>query len=156
MPYTLIVVDMQREFHASRKRSTIQNCKFIISSAIEDEADIIFLEYIGCGRTIKSLSDLADKYEMMHIIRKNDCSGAAEINAVKVAYGLQTQHFKVCGVNTDQCVQFTVINLSELFPEAVVEVIARACNASSKEEHQDGLDIMEGYDNVIINNKPSL
>lgn len=151
MSYTLVVIDCQRQFVAARKKSIVQNCKSLIALAMQDSANIIFLEYVGFGKTNNTLTKLIDSYTGAHFIRKTECSGSDNIFDVRNAFCLQTQHFKICGVNTDQCVQFTVIGLSDLFPDSVIEVISDACSSDTKRNHQDGLFVMAGYKNVVIN-----
>lgn len=152
MPYTIVVIDLQRKFTAACKKSVIQNSKHLLFQAMEDNADIVFLEYAGFGRTNSSLTNLCDDYHSTYYLRKGDCSGAEEIKSLKDGFKLQTQHFKICGVNTDQCVQHTVIDLSVLFPESVIEIIAPACGTVSLSRHKYALEVMGAYNNVIINN----
>jgi nicotinamidase-related amidase len=150
MPYTLVVVDFQYEFKASRKRKTIEACKNAIIKAINDEAVIVFLEYIGCGRTMKSLFNLVDTYESVHFIRKVGCDGSLEIKVIENM--LATEHFRVCGVNTDACVEETVLGLNSEYPEAVIEVLEQACNSDLS--HEQGILNMLACKQVVINKSP--
>ncbi len=150
MPYTLVVVDMQTQFRASRKRKTINACKEAIVQAINDEAIIVFLEFLGCGRTMKSLFDLTDTYENVFFVRKEGCDGSAEIKILNDV--LHVEHFKVVGVNTDMCVEETVFGINEVYPEAVIEIIEQGCNSECN--HEQGIINMLECKQVVINKAP--
>ncbi|GEM_PF-3374036 len=55
-------------------------------------------------------------------------SGAHQVEEVCAVLGLATDRFRVCGVNTDICVFFTMLGLNRLYPEARLELVERACN----------------------------
>lgn len=148
MPYTLVVVDMQEEFTAARDTNTIIECEELILEAISDHATIVFLEFTGCGRTMDSLYELVDNHYNVFFLRKSGCDGSNHIMRNNKAFELQEIHFKVCGVNTDACVQDTVLGLSSKYPEAVIEVISSACN--SEVSHLSGLATMALRSNVVI------
>lgn len=148
MSYTLVVVDVQEEFTATHNQSVITACQDLIHQSIQDHAVIIMLEFIGCGRTMEPLYNIVDNYYNLFTLRKPSCDGSYYIKRLNEAFELQDLHFKICGVNTDACVQDTVLGLSRHYPEAVIEVVEPACN--SDVNHHRGLEIMKKCSNVIV------
>lgn len=151
MPYSLVIVDMQEEFKASLDKNTILNCIEAINNAKKDNATIIFLEFVGSGRTHYSLFKEVQFYEQTFFLRKTGCDGSLEVELLSKGIKIPNLHFKVCGVNTDVCVQYTAIGLQSTFPSAVIEVLSKACN--SEIDHEYGLSVMEMYENIFINTK---
>jgi len=151
MPYSLIVVDLQKEFTAANNISTINACQNLLIQAMEDNATIIFLEFIGCGRTMETIYDLVDNYYNIYVLKKPSCDGSSYIKKLTASFEIPTMHFKVCGVNTDACVLDTVLGLSHSYPDAVVEVIESACNSDL--DHNKAISIMEKKSNVVVTNR---
>lgn len=135
--YTLVVVDMQSTFEAANNKRVRNNCKREILQAIESNASIIFVEYIGEGPTIPSLVRLTDDYDRVFIVRKSTDDGSREVRKVIKDNKLPNRQIKVCGVNTDCCVADTVWGLAHKIKSAKIEVIPEACNSDN--DHTYGL-----------------
>lgn len=148
--YTLVVVDMQPYFSAANSRSVIKNCKREIEAAMLKRAAIIIVEFNNCGPSVKSLLNLVDGYDRLHFAHKDTDDGSAEVEKIIKDEGLAAKQLKVCGVNTDCCVQSTVRGLTARLPNATIEVIGDACNSDFN--HLVGLDRMKKMANVSIKN----
>ena len=146
--YTLVVVDMQASFKATRKEYVRENCKREIIRAMDYGAAIIFVEYVGSGPTIPSLVKLTDDYERTFVTRKNSNDGSREVTNTIRNRKLASKRVKVCGVNTDYCVLETVSGLTRKLRDASLEVIADACNSSFN--HLAGLHNISKMSNVSI------
>lgn len=153
MPYTLVIVDMQASFSAANNKRVRDNCKHEIIKATDKGGAIIFVEFIGCGRTIPGLVKLTDDYNRAFIVRKDDEDGSREVHKVIKDNKLPSRRIKVCGVNTDQCVLATVCGLNSLMKQTNIEVITKACNSYSNHDHESGLKYMEKLPKVILNKK---
>ncbi len=145
--YTLIVVDMQAKFSSSLKRSTMRECKTLVSRAIFDDQPIILLEYVGFGTTLPSIYNMIDGYDQVFIGRKND-DGSHEVSGIINGFSLPKNNFKVCGVNTDACVLRTVRGLRKRFKTADIEVYEKACNTNYSHEH--GMKLIKDIKNVQV------
>jgi nicotinamidase-related amidase len=151
--YTLVVVDMQSRFSASNHIAIRNNVAREIKDAMNHNAGIVFLEFTSNGPTQPELIDLTMGYKHSYVALKSMDDGSKECWTVVNHYELPARHFRVVGVNTSYCVRATVEGLAKLYPEAVIDVIADACNCTSVHEH--GLKTMEKLPQVIIrdNNK---
>jgi nicotinamidase-related amidase len=142
LAYTLLVVDMQKGFVASQDPITLNCVMQLIKQAMHDNAAIIFIELDPDlnGPTDLRLTNLVEGYPYSVVEEKcvdkfgNDGSGDAADACGQ--FGFPTNHFKVCGVNTNICVSYTVIGLATLFPPAVIEVIQEACNTEFRPDEQ--------------------
>ncbi len=135
--YTLIVVDMQARFHASKRDRVRKNCLREITQAVKDDAHIIFLEYNGCGPTLPELTEAL--HTKCFFKNKWNDDGSAEVESTVLLNKLP-KHFKVCGVNTDCCVRATVAGLTARFSMATIDVIVDACD--SDWNHEGGVTTM--------------
>lgn len=139
--YTLVVIDMQSSFVAARDPSVQNECKSLIKQAMKDKAPIIFVELISHGRTMECLFELADHYEHVYVARKQNESGANEVDGLITSNDLPWETLVVCGVNTDMCVSETVLSLTIDF-NYKVSLAQKACNAESIHEHEHGIDYL--------------
>jgi nicotinamidase-related amidase len=150
MRYSLIVVDMQPFFPSSRSTRVKDHCRKEIQKAMDAGAPIIFVEYLGCGPTNPNLVKMTDYYDKTFLVRKRSDNGSSEISKLLSSYRLPARHLRVCGVNTNACVESTVYGLSRKCAiGAKIEVVAKACNAGYN-GHQQGLDKMSTYRNVKV------
>lgn len=147
--YSLVIVDMQHGFVASRKKPVIRACEAAIAKAIQDEAAIIFVEFLGYGASRKTLRELTDNYYKTFVVRKGTDDGSREVSKVIKDNKLPSKIVKVCGVNTDFCVKATVRGLTSKMPRSTLEVLAKACNSNGS--HSSGLAAMATLNKVIIN-----
>lgn len=140
--YTLCVVDMQNEFKVQPYTRVADNSAREINKAVQDNANVIFVEYRGCGPTIEQLikitRDIA--YPRTYRVEKPGDDGSRPIIGEMRKHGLPDHHIKVVGVNTDCCVYRTVYGLKCDLPFATIEVVGDACDSFwDPNAHQTGL-----------------
>lgn len=139
MKYTLLVIDMQQWFDP--KINTIVACKRTIKKAVKDKAFILFVEYYECGRTMKELLSLVENYNNIFYVIKKEDNGSKYVQLAMNHLNLPIGHIKVCGVNTDECVQQTILGLQKLYADSNIEVIANACNADEVFFHETAINL---------------
>lgn len=147
--YTLVVVDMQYEFFAARNEKTQKACKDAIKKAIKNKSPIVFLEYVDYGPTLPSLTKLTRNYSKVFHVSKSEWDGSSESLKVLTDNKITSSKFRVCGVYTDCCVAATAIGLAEKSPSSKIEVLEKACWASSDIYHENGLKKMSSHKNRI-------
>jgi nicotinamidase-related amidase len=152
-PYTLLVIDLQYEFRAARKKQVLHAARHVIAEALRDRAHVVLVEFSGCGRTSPMLTKVLDNPWCMvpwHVLKKYDQDGSDEVVAYLRGLKLPRKKIRVVGVNTDQCVLSTVVGLSEKLPQSSIEVVSRACNSDSRKGHHSGLEQMAKLRNVQV------
>lgn len=136
--YTLIVVDMQPGFKAANNQRVRANCLREIQKAQKEWAFIIFLEIDGYQNTHYELVAAAGDDHI--ILLKNEDDGSEQVER-DVRRNNRNRIFKVCGINTDCCVQATVRGLTTRFPMSNIDVISDACDSAY--QHQRGLQMIK-------------
>jgi nicotinamidase-related amidase len=152
MQYSLIIVDMQKEFHASRFNRVQRNIRTEIRKAIKDEAPILFVEYDCYKPTIPSLTKPVKEvsYKKAFHVRKARNDGSQEIDKALRKNKLPRKYLRIMGINTDCCVLETIEGLDGIFQKNYrIEVVADACD--SEFSHEEGLsDLRKISSNVVI------
>lgn len=148
MPYTLVIIDMQDNFLASRKESVQKDIAKQIKKAMKDRAGIIFVEYLGCGKTYSQLVDLSEDYDRSFTVYKDRDDGSKEVLNCLVDKKLPKSRLRVCGVNTQFCVRSTAVGLRDKLPKSKLQIIAKSCN--SDYGHECGLNSLKEFDNLSI------
>lgn len=148
--YTLVVVDMQADFHAAKGERVRKNVLREITQAMQDDADIIFLEYNDSGPTLPELTEpvISSGYRKYWHRTKHGDDGSDEAKRCMFNHKLNRKHIKVVGVNTDCCVASTVVGLISLLPNVTIDVIADACD--SDWYHNRGIDMLKKNINVNV------
>ena len=141
--YTLIIIDMQKYFETSQKKSVIKNCQKEIKKAMKLHNHIMFVEYDDCGKTDKRLTKLTKGYKNKSRVIKGCDNGSDEIYDKIEKWKLARKNLRVCGVNTDACVKRTVIGLCEYLPMSNIVLVKNACNTCGKVWHEEALNIMK-------------
>lgn len=131
--YTLVVIDMQKDFVSCNEPNVIRACQREIKLAIRRKTGIIFLEYEGYGHTIPELTNLTTNYDKTYFSSKATNSGSDEVFGIINTRNLY-QNVRVVGVNTSYCVYETVEGLKDGLGK--ITVVADACNCHS---HRYGL-----------------
>lgn len=142
MNYSIVFIDMQNIFLKNvlkRDPGIILKCKRELIKAINDNAQIIFLEFRGHGSTVKELTSLLKEYSYTKyaFVSKESDDGSNDLLNVILKNNLPP-NIKVCGVNTDCCVYDTVSGYlyamtshkSKDSNEFNVKVIIDACASS--------------------------
>ena len=149
-PYILTIIDMQPTFFTSNYQPVKDAVEDLILKAIDDGAYIIIAHFMKYGKTHNNLLNLVRNYKDRSLVyaNKNDKSDAIMTKILKKQ--IRTSFIKVCGVNTDACVQATVTGLSKTLPDFQIEIIKNACNSYSQYDHNFGINEMALLNNVII------
>ena len=129
---TLVIVDMQPTFAASKNPNTIIAIANEIILAKQKRHGIMIVEYSGSGQTYSGFDNLLRGYLHKAKIKKNDDDGSNEIIRALNRRNFPQQVLRVCGVNTDCCVHDTVVGLLRKLHKTKVEVIKDACNTESR------------------------
>jgi nicotinamidase-related amidase len=143
--YTLVVVDMQDKFVASRAPKVQEACKRAVAKAIQQRATIVFVEFDNYGPTIPKLTKLTKGYPNVMHVSKGDWDGSSQALKALKDRGVEYRKFKVCGVYTECCVAATAKGIADRVANSRVEVIRSACWSSNMDDHQYGLKQMNGY-----------
>jgi nicotinamidase-related amidase len=131
---TLVVVDMQPLLPAANHLWLRQAILGLIEKAKAQNMAIVMLEYLSetplCyyGETYEELVAAARGAQHFAMRAKADLDGSARVAVALQSMDLVSRHFVVCGINTHACVEATAVGLTKLFPDAIVEVAADACN----------------------------
>lgn len=133
---TLVVVDMQTLFPATQSISLLESVESLITQAFTRSWGVVLLEHAGYGATDRKLLSLLsrqseDKLANCAIATKQIWDGSRQVASVCTDLKLPTGKFYVCGVNTFECVQDTVIGLSSEFSSAQINVVQSACNCET-------------------------
>lgn len=155
--YTLVVIDMQTCFEAAVRDKTIAAVQNEINNAIEKNAPIIFVEYLSEDGTRyptdERLFNLVSDYDSVFIALKDEDDGHKPILEILVEYELPSS-LRVCGVNTNHCVYYTVAALNRLlplyWPESDIVVVAEACDAIHSAGHVNALNRLSYLANVRV------
>ena len=138
-PYVLCIIDMQWTFTASHNPLLIRKVVSLIKKAIFDKAYICVAQYKYMGRTQERLIELIRKYPYKSYCStyNNDKGMAIYRRMSRDKVQMRGSHFKVCGVNTDACVQATIRGLRTMFPGIDIYIERSACNTCSAKEMAD-------------------
>jgi hypothetical protein len=127
-PYALIIIDMQEQFDASRDKNTIRTIQKMITDAKRDGAFIIIAHYMRCGQTRPEIRKMIQGYPYADSCYSNQDDKSQAIYTKLLRYGIQTDIFKICGVNTEACVMSTIFGLTDLYPNTHILVSFNGCN----------------------------
>lgn len=146
----LMVIDMQYNWKASRKKWLIQNIKKRVKQARKDGIFILFVEQHGnkksiddtFGRTSKTIMKEVIGYHNHSVVVKTDSDGSDEIYSFFKENNIWPTKFEVCGVQTSICVFKTVLGLSCLMYSAFFKMIKNCLNdvPFRKEEEKETME----------------
>lgn len=146
---TLVVVDMQPDYEASCHPWTITKVKKAITSARHANWGIVIVEFADhCPTHRCLLKPLLRKtrYDKFTVVEKDIPNGSEPIIAAIQNFEFDDTLIRVCGVNTDQCVQETVSGLARRLERSKIEVITDACNCDTGNRWKS----FERLDNVAL------
>lgn len=132
----LMIIDMQPGFLLdSRLPAVVKQCVHQARLAKRRMAPIILVEYgdngvTNNGPTIPAISSILENYPIVHriiklyddVTRNTDKWPDVVRRLVK-----KIRMLRVCGVNTNACVQSSVTGLHRMFPDLTIQVVRRAC-----------------------------
>lgn len=125
---TLIILDMQNSFSAANDTSTISHVVDAVNLARTKSEGIILVEYLNQGPTLYPIYKALAKYSNKDIVKKRNDDGSREIVNSIMRNFFDYQQLKVCGVNSDACVNKTVTGLSQQLRNSKIKVLKKACN----------------------------
>ncbi|HMP53437.1 MAG TPA: isochorismatase family protein [Candidatus Melainabacteria bacterium] len=133
---TLVVVDMQVFFPATRREATVDGAVELLRWALANNLAVVFLEHRGWGETLPRLMQVVEEAgaageALCSIKGKRTWDGSAEVEEVVRRRGFPEGQFFACGVNTHECVLDTVTGLSKRFPGSSINVVREACNCET-------------------------
>lgn len=133
---TLVVVDMQVFFPATRRETTVDGAVQLLRWALANNLAVVFLEHRGWGETLPRLMQVVEEAgaageSLCSIKSKRTWDGSAEVEEVVRRRELPAGRFFACGVNTHECVLDTVTGLSKRFPGSSINVVREACNCET-------------------------
>lgn len=122
----LIVVDMQPGYRRSMTSGVLDTVEALVSRAVQADSLVCFLEFCDAP-TYKRLTDRVRRYDQFVIEQKQQCDGSDNVLAACRRGQYEQDAFVVCGVDTFECVQETVLALARQLPEATFEVVMEGC-----------------------------
>lgn len=138
-PYCLIIIDMQDEFESSKHPALNTNISKQIRKSMEYGFPIVFVKYSGSGPVNHNLLNLVNNYDNKHFVTKDEDDGSPALRGFfrrttfRSFFGknpsVYSRNLVVCGVNTNCCVQETVLGLinGSIFPIRIT-VPVNCCN----------------------------
>lgn len=133
---TLVVIDMQKRFMAANDPDTITNVCELVQEAMDNRDGIVVLEFVNRppSPTHAEIMTLLHGYPKYRVMQKSKNDGSPQVLEAVNLHGYDETVFRVCGVNARACVRETVLGLTQIFPFAEVEIIAKACNCMKGKE----------------------
>jgi len=126
---TLVIVDMQPVFMASRNPETLIAVANEIITAKTNNHAVILVEYNSSGKTYSGFQALLKNYPHKSKITKKGDDGSKEVIRALNRRNFPMQTLRVCGVNTDCCVYSTVYGLLGVLSKTRIEIVKKACNS---------------------------
>lgn len=131
--HTLVIIDMQGGFKASKSRPTIRSIIQQIRLSKSYNWPIVVVEFEEFGKTLYTLRRELEGYDKVRYVTKDKEDGSDEI------YGALREltkclNLRICGVNTDQCVYSTVRGL-RMYEKYRINVWSPGTNSEESHEH---------------------
>jgi len=137
MVEVLVIIDMQKNFKASRCKRTTQNIIRLIKEFKKKKNNILIVEYSGENATRWDIVKAIGSYNHRIFVNKNEDDGAKDIQLELCRNGyceISDISFILCGVNFGACVLDTAVGLRKRFPNCKVNVVEEACNDDNNPE----------------------
>lgn len=143
MDKTLVIIDMQPEFCASK--ILIENVKNEIKKAIRLQIPVVLVEYggdeadlfrilrgenPGISQTYPEIKQLLRGYKYFAKTVKKVDDGSKNILESCKRRKFPTDHLLICGINTCACVFVTVKGLLQKLPQAKIELVKAGCGCN--------------------------
>jgi nicotinamidase-related amidase len=132
----LCIIDMQYFYNAAKSNSVARAVCREIRAAKEQGIPIFVVEYGSqkWRRTRPMILKEIGRYPHRHRVIKQDIDGSYELMAAMMCVPDKIDHLRVCGVETNVCVEATILNLLKRMPGLQVELVADACNSARYRE----------------------
>jgi nicotinamidase-related amidase len=153
--YTLVIIDMQPRFIAAQSRSLIGNIEEEIRRAKDLGNHIMFVRFANCGKITSSLLEAAQQnYTNVSVVTKVDQDGGHEVLQALSKRAIHTNvrtNLRICGVNTDQCVESTAYTIAKAYPKRFkIEIVDKGCGTGLTYDHKKALDRLNKKPNIRI------
>ena len=155
--YVLCLIDLQTMFDAATDANLLKHIKREVTAAIRANHDIMLVRYSGCGSIVADVQQMLKGYSNVYQVYKKWDGGGKEVSkAIIKRYG-KGVHLRVGGVNTNACVQDTVIELADIFStkkefkRRKIQVVKKACwTDGGTTAHKRGIRNMDGLKRVTL------
>ena len=128
--YTLVIVDMQPSFKASR--AVVSAVEDEVRRAVSAKASVVVLQYRNRGRTHRQIMDLLEETGVRYSVAwKDRDDGSDHVERICLDKGYERSVFRLCGVNTHACVKLTAVGLTRRYARVRIEIATAACNGPS-------------------------
>jgi nicotinamidase-related amidase len=146
---TLVVVDMQPYYSASKKRETMKAVLNEITHARRNRHPIVVVRFGSINGTIDKMREVdkrvlskVRKYKCTKHVVKYDVDGSDSVNEV-LSDAQRVGQIDLCGVEQSVCVKETAAGLRRCCPEATISVLTHACNDHKGRSSEDQYAIMQ-------------
>ncbi len=128
----LMIIDMQEEFLnvgpcPKRLKGTIIQNAHQVQLAKRRKAPIIVVEFADRGDTVDEITRLLAQYSSVIKITKHVRDVAHDMPPRVQNLLRQVAVLRVVGVNTNECVESSVIGMHCMFPNLTIQLVRRAC-----------------------------
>jgi len=158
---TLVIVDMQPVFPASKIESVKEGVLREVRLAKRRGDAVVVVEFAGYNNTHNSIMQEIYKCKLdLAIVKKCQNDGSAEVIQACRKHYFSCKRFRVCGVNRTACVQDTAEGLAEDEPHSKVEVVWDATadsydcvdydvsDSSARHSYKEGS--MKKHKNIVV------
>ena len=157
----LCVIDMQPYYKASHP--ALQNVIREIRCAKAEGMPIILVKMLNPNKDdpdpvsrweteiFEEIELELETYDKVMRAGKRNCDGSGAVLRALRRHGYHLANLRVCGVETDACVEATVCSLSRQMRTTIIEVIMDACNHNNKSKDRgETFKEMRDLDNVRL------
>jgi hypothetical protein len=129
---TLLVVDMQTEFRAAKRKAVIAGVVAEIAAARLQRRPVMLLGFMDAPHVPDVLQAVKGYRKAVQVVKFDD-DGSEE--ALEALYELKwpRDNLRVCGVHLGACVAATVVGLADHFEVNRIEVAFTACGSKTIE-----------------------
>jgi len=129
-PYVLCIIDMQ-PVGFDNSNLIIENVLELVREAIVNKAFIVIAQFKGCGETHITIVNEIQKYPYKEYVWHNKNDKSKPIQEALNNLNIFVRQMKICGVNTEYCVKYTVHGLAKKF-HIPIKVIENSCNGTDR------------------------
>lgn len=133
--HTLVIIDMQPMFTASKNKKLISNICREIQLSKRNNWPIILVRYSGCGKITSTISKALKNYQNIKCVTKDADNGSKEVirTLKKVT---KSKNLRLVGVNTNACVAQTAAGLSYTYKVTLVNDCCNSDELKTDTEHR--------------------
>lgn len=126
----LCIIDMQPYFTTAQCQRTIKAVCKQVGLAKQYSWPIFLVEHIGCGPTCTQIRRAIGRYKLCFRVKKHENDGSnAIVQTAACNTGLSLSLLRICGVNSNACVNDTAKGILSRVPKCNMELVEKACNS---------------------------